>query len=402
MIIREKYLNKIREHYNDNFIKILVGMRRVGKSTIMQQIIDEIKITGVKDENIININLEFLDFEHLCDYKELNKYVEERIVNKNKYYLFIDEIQNVKHFEKAINSLNTKHNISIFVTGSNSNLLSSEIATLLSGRYLEFIIYPYSYVEWLEATKLESNHETLESFMLYGGLPQVAEAKKEQSKMTILSNILDSVIYKDIMSRYEIRDSSLLKRLVNYFIKHTSEITTYKNITNYLKSNETKTIKHETITRYVDLIFNSFLIKKCEELNIKGKDLLTSKQKSYLNDVGFITSIFTNSDIERGKLLETIVHNHLLYLGYNVSYGKIGEYEVDFIITKHNGKEKIKKYLQVSYLLIDENTIEREFRPFDLIDDSYEKIIVTQDRVDMSRNGVKHIQLIDLLSNDEF
>lgn len=401
MIIREEYLKKIRSFYkNIEFIKVLVGMRRTGKSTILKQIVDEIKKDGVDDSKIIYINFESLQFFELRNYMNLYNYVKDKVKSKELHYIFIDEIQNVKGFERAINSMKVDLNVSIFITGSNSNLLSGELATHLAGRYREFKIYPYSFNEWLQSkNEIRPNKELLTHFLKEGGLPQISKLNNEFDKKEAISDILNSIIYKDILERANVKNIELLKRFIYYLIDNSSELISIKSISNYFKSVKMD-VRIATLYEYLGHITNSMLIYECKKNDIKGKGVLTKINKMYVNDLGLKQIIQSTDSPEYSKMIETAVFNHLKYLGYEITCGSINGYEIDFV-AKHIHKPK--KYIQVSYRMIsDENTIEREFRPFSLLEDSYERFVITMDDDEISRNGVKHIKLIDFLSNDNF
>ncbi len=401
MVKREMYLKKIREFYDSEFIKVLVGMRRTGKSTILKQIISEIESNGISNKNIIYINFESLEYSELTDYKLLYSYIKERITSENKYYIFIDEIQNVESFEKVINSINVDFNVSLFITGSNSNLLSGELATLLAGRYRQFNIYPYNYNEWLESNNNSHNEKLVNKYLMYGGLPQISVINDNQSKIETIRDIMNSILYKDIASRYSIRDLDVLTKIIDYIIQNTSKVISVTSINNYLKQSY-RNIKPETISRYIDSIKNAMLIYECKKFNIKGKSLLkSSSNKYYINDIAFKTALNANED-DYSLRIETIVFNHLKVLGYDITYGKIGDYEIDFVATKNIGSRIIKKYIQVAYVLHDEKTIEREFRSFRNIHDGDGKYLISTDQFDMSRDGVKHINLSNFLLDDEF
>lgn len=402
MIIRKKYLKRIEEFYhNQEFIKVLVGMRRTGKSTILKQIENHLLKEGVNPNNIHSINFESLEFEELKDYKLLYKYFKDRIKNKKLNYIFIDEIQNVDMFEKTINSLKVDFNVSIFITGSNSNLLSGELATLLAGRYRLFNIYPFSFNEWLEVKCETKNEDLLWEYLTYGGLPQIAKIMSLESKVESLKDILDSIIYRDIISSVEIKNTNALKRLISYIIQNSSETFSAQKILNTFKTAGVSITKN-TIYDYFERINNSLVTYECKKNDLQGRKVLTKLHKLYVNDLGFryINSPRENNDYS--KIIETSVFNHLKYLGYNITTGSINGFEIDFVVNKNEGDKKINKYIQVSHKLDNENTIDREFRPFHNLEDGYERFIITTDVKDQSRDGVKHINLLDFLSDDKF
>lgn len=401
MVKREIYLRKIRSFYDSEFIKVLIGMRRVGKSTLMKQIINELKSDGISEKRIIYINFELLSFEELMDYKKLNEYLQNKIKTEDKHYIFIDEIQNVKFFEKVINSINNEFNVSIFITGSNSNLLSGELATLLSGRYREFKVYPFSYNEWLESINLNHSDELLLKYLKFGSIPQISLVNDEDEKIEILNDVFNSIIYKDIIARAQVKDVDLLKKIIIYISQNTSEIISINSIVKYL-ANTAKLNSTDTIYKYLDLLLNSLLFQECKQFDLKGKKILKKLNKFYVNDLG-LNRISTRVDIiDYSKIVETVVYNHLKFLGYEISYGKNGDYEIDFVITKIRANGLDKKYIQVSYLLETSETIEREYRAFTKIDDHFPKYIITMDKVSMSKDGVNHIELGDFLQNDDF
>ncbi len=404
MIKRENYLRKIRPLYNDEIIKVLVGMRRVGKSTLLKQIIHEIIESGVSDDRIIYINFESIENTKYKNHDELNKYIKESVTSDELYYLLIDEVQNIESFEYIINSLNVDYNLSIFLTGSNSNLLSGELATLLAGRYHEYNINPLSYSEWLELRETNDNEGNLEEYISFGGMPTIARIDDKETKLSILRSIYDQTIHKDISTRYNIRDIDLLNRIIDYLVQNTSTLLSIENILNYINSNNSNNSKitKDTISKYVGFIEKAFLIRMCKKFNLKGKETLVNRKKIYVGDVGFKKAIMNTDWSDFGSTIETIVFNHLTSLGYSVYFGNVGEYEIDFIATKQTINGLDKKYIQVSFLLNDDKTIEREFRPFEEIKDSYPKYIITTDKQDMSRNGIKHIKLNEFLLNDEF
>ncbi len=402
MIIRKKYLKRIEEFYhNQEFIKVLVGMRRTGKSTILKQIENHLLKEGVNPNNIHSINFESLEFEELKDYKLLYKYFKDRIKNKKLNYIFIDEIQNVDMFEKTINSLKVDFNVSIFITGSNSNLLSGELATLLAGRYRLFNIYPFSFNEWLEVKCETKNEDLLWEYLTYGGLPQIAKIMSLESKVESLKDVLDSIIYRDIISSVEIKNTNALKRLISYIIQNSSETFSAQKILNTFKTAGVSITKN-TIYDYFERINNSLVTYECKKNDLQGRKVLTKLHKLYVNDLGFryINSPRENNDYS--KIIETSVFNHLKYLGYNITTGSINGFEIDFVVNKNEGDKKINKYIQVSHKLDNENTIDREFRPFHNLEDGYERFIITTDVKDQSRDGVKHINLLDFLSDDKF
>ncbi len=400
MIKREKYLNELRKLYDSEFIKVITGMRRVGKSTIMRQIIEELNEKGITDDRIIYINFEIIKYDYIRDYKKLYEYLGEKIVGNDKYYIFIDEIQYVSEFERVVNSINVEHNVSIFITGSNSNLLSGELATVLAGRYRLFEVRPFSFNEWLEATNQVADNETLIEYLIYGGLPQVALDNDDDQKIATLIDILTSITYKDIIARSKVSNYGLLEKLINYIIMNTSEILSVNSIIKYLKSIGENT-KANTIYTYLSHIENSYIISECRKYDLKGKKLLSTMNKFYVNDLGLRRVTLNSEKIDYGKVVETSVYNHLRYLGYKVTFLRIGDLEIDFYATKVIGKGVKNKYIQVTHKMESDETIEREFRPFRKLTDGYDRIIVSLDDLDMSQEGVKHIHLKKFLLDED-
>ncbi len=395
MVIRERYLKLIRPFYEQDLIKVLVGIRRSGKSVILTQIIDELKEKGVDDKHIIYINFEDYDFEELTNPKNLHEYVKERIKDKKKYYLFFDEIQNVSSWEKVINSFRATKNTSIFITGSNSDLLSSDLATYIAGRYVSFTITPFTFSEICDLLKIkgkEKQEETFNDFIKWGGMPQRFMQTDEVSLKTYLRDIYDSIIMKDIVKRFSIKDIDLLNRIVTYILTTPSQTFSPDSLKKYFES-ESRGVSLETLYNYLDYITRANLISKAERYDIRGKRILTGKYKYYLTDLGFMNILSEGKKEQTGAYLENIVYNELISRGYNVKIGNIENGEVDFVATRFD--EKI--YIQVAYLLSNDTTIEREFSVYDKIGDNLPKYVLSMDKFDLSQNGIIHKNIIDWL-----
>ena len=395
MIKREKYLSKIRPFYDQDLIKVIIGIRRCGKSVILLQIIEELKERGIPESQIIYINFEDEDYSYLESDKELNEHIKEKIVNKEKYYLFFDEIQNVKNWEKAINSFKATKNVSIFITGSNSNLLSGELATLLAGRYVSFKIQPFSFKEVCDLKGIEDKDEiekAFEDYMKWGGMPQRFYFKDEQETKNYLMDLYDSIVVKDIISRYKVKDVELLNKILEYLMSTPAQQFSVTNIANFLK-NENRNCSNETLYNYLSYITNSFIMNKAKRYDIKGKRVLSTNDKYYLTDLGLgqvKSSIKTKG---KGSVLENIVYNELINRGYEVLVGKSDSSEIDFIASYFD--EKI--YVQVAYILADDSVVEREFGAFKSIEDNYPKYVLSMDKFDFSQNGIIHKNVIDWL-----
>lgn len=394
MLKRENYLSRIRGFYDSDLIKILVGIRRCGKSVILNQIIDEIKEKNVSDDHIIWINFEYIEYEHLKDYKELNRYIKEKIIDKDKYYLFLDEIQKVDKFEEVINSIRASvKNVSIFITGSNSKLLSQELSTVLSGRYVLFNIYPLSYKEFIQLTNKNSNsEESFWNFVKWGGLPNRCEFNSEINIKDYLHSVFDSIILRDVVDRLGLKDTILFDLLLQYVVDTTGREFSAENVIKFLKQ-EGKSVSTETLYIYLDALCKALIIKKIYRYDIHGKTILKTLNKYYMTDLGIAQIKNNNFEINKGFALENVIYNELLIRGYDVYIGKTKDGEVDFIAAKEGKKE----YYQVCYMLNSNTVINREFSAFDSIDDNYPKYVLSLDKEDFSRNGIIHKNIIDWL-----
>lgn len=398
MLKRERYLSKIRDFYNSDLVKILVGIRRCGKSVILKQIIEELKERKIREDHIIYINFEFIEFDNLTDYKELNKYVKERIIDDKMYYLFFDEIQNVDNFEKVVNSLRASEKVSILITGSNSKLLANELSTVLSGRYVSFKINPLSYKEVLELLKIEkSTDEIFENYIKWGGLPNRFEFEKEEAIKNYLYGVFDSIILRDVVERLKIRDIALFNLILQYVIDTIGREFSADNITNFLK-NEGRETSTLTIYSYLDALCKSLLIRKVYRYDVHGRAVLKTLNKYYVTDLGIAQIKNNKTQIDKSYSLENIVYNELLIKGYDVYTGKTKKGEIDFVATKPDKKI----YIQVAFSIPNEETKNREFDAFKCIDDNYPKYVITLDKLTYEYNGIKHINLIDFLLDDEF
>lgn len=394
MLRRELYLSRIRGFYDSDLVKILVGIRRCGKSVILKQIMNELQEKGIDDEHIIYINFELIEYEDLQDYKELNKYIKSKIVDKKKYYIFLDEIQKVEKFEDVVNSLRASiDNISIFITGSNSKLLSNELSTVLSGRYVLFNIYPLSYKEFIELTgKDEKNEETFWNFIKWGGLPNRAQFSDETNIKDYLHSVLDSIILRDVVERLGLKDTILFDLLLQYLVDTTGREFSAENVVNYLK-NEGRSVSTDTIYQYLDALCKALMVRKIYRYDIHGKAILKTLNKYYMTDLGIAQIKNNNFEINKCFAIENVVYNELLQRGYEVYIGKTKKGEVDFIATKTG--EKL--YIQVAYLLSDDKVIKREFGAYDDVPDNYPKYVLSLDKIDFSQNGIIHKNIIDWL-----
>lgn len=394
MLKREMYLSRIRGFYDSNLVKILVGIRRCGKSVILKQIMQELKEKGVDEKHIIYVNFELIEFEELQDYKKLNTYIKEQIVDDKKYYVFLDEIQKVERFEDVINSLRASiDTISIFITGSNSKLLSNELSTVLSGRYVLFNIYPLSYKEFIELTDKEAkSEETFWDFVKWGGLPNRTQFTDESNIKDYLHSVFDSIILRDVVERLGLKNTVLFDLLLQYIVDTTGRQFSAENVINFLK-NEGKSISTETLYMYLDALCKALMIKKIYRYDIHGKAILKTLNKYYMTDLGIAQIKNNNFEINKSFAIENVVYNELLERGYDVYIGKTKEGEIDFIATKTD--EKL--YFQVAYLLESDKVQNREFGAFKGIEDNYPKYVLSLDKVDFSKDGIIHKNIIDWL-----
>jgi predicted AAA+ superfamily ATPase len=399
MIKREKYLEEIRKVMGKQVIKVLLGMRRVGKSTLLLQIQEELLSQGVHEDQIISLNFEWLEFEDLKDYKALYEYIESKKIKGKKTYVFLDEVQEVDGFEKVVNSLNSKGDTEVFITGSNSKLLSGELATYLTGRFYTIEVLPLSYKEVYEefSTFEEGSLTRADVFLEYlrtGGMPGKFQFDEGRTAKNYLMDMYQSILLRDIVKRYNVRDVDLLQRFMSYLINNIGQIFSAVTITNYLKS-EGRKLSKETIYNYIEAAKSTYLVHGVPRYNIKGKELMKTNEKYFINDLG-IRNLYFDNENDIGQALENIVYLELRRRGYEIYVGKFDDKEVDFIVIDGD----TTKYIQVTYLLAEEMTIEREFSVLEAIDDNYPKIVISMDQVSRSRNGIEHKNIIDFLLDD--
>lgn len=394
MLKREMYLSRIRGFYESDLVKILVGIRRCGKSVILKQIMQELKEKGIDESHIIYINFELIEFEELQDYKKLNLYIKAKIIDDKKYYVFLDEIQKVEKFEDVVNSLRASiDNISIFITGSNSKLLSNELSTVLSGRYVLFNIYPLSYKEFVELTNKEAKSEdTFWDFVKWGGLPNRTQFTDVNNIKDYLHSVFDSIILRDVVERLGLKDTVLFDLLLQYIVDTTGRQFSAENVISFLKS-EGKSISTETLYNYLDALCKALMIKKIYRYDIHGKAILKTLNKYYMTDLGIAQIKNNNFEINKSFAIENVVYNELLARGYDVYIGKVKNGEIDFIATKTD--EKL--YFQVTYLLENDKVQNREFGAFEEIKDNYPKYVLSLDKASFSRDGIIHKNIIDWL-----
>lgn len=404
MIIRDKYLSKIRPFYDVDLIKVITGIRRCGKSVILTQIIEELKKNGVKDNQIVYINFESKEYSMIKNDDDLYVYVKEKMKDKTKNYLFFDEIQNVNGWEKTVNSFKAdyKENVSIFLTGSNSDLLSGELATHLAGRYVSFKVYPFTFKEVCKLREKEDKdkHELerdFEEYLMWGGLPQRFILNDVEQIRTYLTDIYNSIVIKDIVDRFGIKDLELFNRIAEYIVTTPSQTFSVENLVKYFMVNDDRGVTKNTLYNYLEYMVSAMLISKADRYDVRGKRILNGKYKYYLTDLGLGQVINATKRLQMGAYLENVVYNELLSRGYEVNVGTLENAEIDFVATRFN--EKI--YIQVAYVLADERVFEREFGAFDNINDHYPKYVLSTDKFDMSQNGIIHMNIIDWLLKGE-
>ncbi len=390
---RKDYTDKIFDYTGSKLIKVLVGQRRTGKSYILRQIAHKLIKGGVNPQNIFYINKEFTDFDFISDYKDLEmllKLYRERLKPEGKVWLFIDEVQNITGWEHLVNSYSQDfvESYEIFLSGSNSKMLSTELATLLSGRYVNFEVFPFGYTEYTGITQKETTRQSYIDYMESGALPELFVLPGDETKRNYISAIKDTVLLRDIIQRHSIKDPKLLEDIFVYLVNNASNLVSIANISNYFRSNGRKTT-YDTIANYIGYIGDAFMIHKAERYDIRGKETISGNCKYYINDLSFKNYLYPGFGYGMGYKLENLVYLELRRAGYEVYVGAMRNKEVDFVAKK--GDRLI--YLQSTYLLVDEQTIRREYAPLEAIPDNYEKAVVSLDDISLSSNrGIRHIQ----------
>ncbi len=403
MIKREMYMSRIRPFIGTELIKVMTGIRRCGKSVMLELIKQELTESGVNPAQFISINFEDMNYSHLQTAKALHDEITQKAADiDGKVYLFFDEIQEVKDWEKCINSFRVSLNCDIYITGSNAKLLSGELATYLGGRYVEFIIYPFSYAEFMELYKTitpdESNQICFQKYILSGGMPYLANIRyADEPSKQYLHDLFNSVQLKDIVKRNKIRDVDLLERIIAYVMANVGTTFSAASLAKFLKS-EQRTVAPETILNYIKYCCDAYLFYQVKREDLQGKQILASNEKYYLADHGIREAVFGGNMKEINLTLENIVYLELLRRGYEVTVGRIGDKEIDFVCHKRNDK----LYIQVAYLLASDDTIRREFGAYDNIRDNFPKYVISLDEFDMSRNGIKHRNIRDFLLAKEW
>lgn len=403
MIKREGYMSRIRPFIGGELIKVMTGIRRSGKSVMLELIKEEMLETGIRPSQFIAINFEDMRFSHLHTAEALHDEILKRAGEiEGKVYLFFDEIQEVAGWERCVNSLRIALDCDIYITGSNAKLLSGELATYLGGRYVEFVIYPFSFGEFLELYHTiepgSSVQQGFQKYLLAGGMPYLANLRyEEEPSRQYLADLFNSVQLKDIVKRYKVRDVDLLERIIAYVMANMGTTFSASSLAKFFKS-EQRTVAAETILNYIKYCCDAYLFYQVKRQEVQGKQILSSNEKYYIADHGIREAVFGGNTRDINLVLENIVYMELLRRGYTVTVGRVGEREVDFVCDKRN--EKL--YVQVAYLLASEDTIDREFGAYHSIKDNFPKYVVTMDELDMSRDGIKHRNIRDFLLSKEW
>lgn len=403
MIKRETYMKRIRPFMNNDLIKVLTGIRRSGKSVMLELIKEELLNAGIDSKQFISINFEDMRYSNLHTANALHEEILKRVETiQGKVYLFFDEIQEVKDWEKCINSLRVVLDCDIYLTGSNAKLLSGELATYLGGRYVEFVIYPFSYTEFLElyytVSPESSEQQAFQKYMLAGGMPYLSNLRyEEEPSRQYLADLFNSVQLKDIVKRNKIRDVDLLERIIAYVMANIGTTFSATAIVKFLK-NEQRTVSADTILNYIKYCVDAYLFYQVKRQDLQGKQILSTNEKYYIADHGIREAIYGGNMRDINLILENIVYMELLRRGYSITVGKVKEKEIDFVCEKRS--EKL--YVQVTYLLASEDTVRREFGVYDEIKDNFPKYVVSLDEFDMSRNGIKHLNIRDFLKKENW
>jgi uncharacterized protein len=395
---RDRYINAMLPFVNKPIIKVITGQRRVGKSYLLFQMMNWMK-ANISDVHIIYINKEDLTFDFIKTAQELSDYVNANLSKKGKTYVFIDEIQDIDNFHVALRSLLLNNKIDLYCTGSNANLLSSEISGNLSGRFIEQTVYSLSYMEFLDFHKLENNGDSLEKYMKYGGLPYLKHLTLEDHIVfEYLKSVYSTIIYRDIVNRFNIRNTTFLERLVLFLASNTGSLFSAKKISDFLKSQKLN-ISPNQVQSYIAHLLNAFIILDAKRYNIQGRRLFEIGEKYYFENLGIRNALWGYRIEDRGKIIENMVYNHLCYLNYNVNVGILDHKEIDFVASKNN--ELV--YFQVALKLTDQQTIDREFGNLLQIQDNYPKYVITLDKFSGNTfQGIKVMHLLDFLTSTNF
>lgn len=401
---REEYLKKIRGFYDDDMIKVISGIRRCGKSYLLKSVIEELLESGVNKKDIIYIELDKKENKEITTPEQLEKLIDSKITDKDFKYLFLDEIENVKGYETLINSYREEGNFSIFITGSNSYLLSGELATKLTGRYIEIEMLPLSFYEYTDMKKFlnkkvnENIYLEFEEYVRNGGFPKSLYYDSYEEKMLYTSNVINQIFEKDIKVNNRINDRNLFEVIEKFIVNNFGAVISIKNIQDYLKKQVKVNVDRRTIKRYIDILEKAKIIYPCELFDIKSKSVLKGDKKYYLADLSIYFALNTDNRINYGPVLENVMFSYLKSKGYSLSVGYIGELECDFIARKNFDDYY---YIQVSMSIADEKVEEREYRPFYKIKDMYPRYLFTMDLLQQRRDGIKHLNMVDFIYNNK-
>lgn len=397
---RENYLKRVRGFYNDNIIKVITGIRRCGKSFFLKSIIEELLENGVDEKDIIYIELDRRGYKNITTPKQLEKLIDSQIKDDNFKYIFIDEVQNVKNYEKLINSYNEERNFSIFLTGSNSYLLSGELMTKLTGRYIEIEIMPLTFYEYVDMKKFfnkeinQNIYLEFEKYLREGGFPKSITYDNYEDKMTYITSVLSQIYEKDIKNRNKIKDVDLFENVEKFIINNFGNVISVGNIVEYLKNQKRLKVDRRTIKRYIDILEKAKIIYSCELFDLKSKNVLKGDKKYYLADLSIYFAQNTDNRINYGPVLENIVFSYLKSKNYKLSVGRIGTLECDFIARKDIDKYF---YIQVSKSIENEETEKREYEPFYQIKELYPRYLFTMDLLQQNRDGINNVNIVDFI-----
>ena len=399
---RNYYLDKIRGFYKSDLIKVITGIRRCGKSCFLLSVINDLLNNGISEKDIICINLDKRGYKNIKTPEQLEQLLDEKITDNSFKYIFIDEIQNVSGFEEVINAFREEGNCSLFITGSNSYLLSGELATKLIGRYIEIEMFPLNFFEYMEMKQflgkpLLSVTEEFSEYLRFGGFPKTLEFDNEEDKNTYVTSVIHQILDKDIKKHRKIRNKAVFEKVMTYIINNLGATTNLSNLTDYFNKEENLSIRSETINSYIEILENAKIIYKCPRFDVKSRKSLRGEQKYYLADLSIYFSRNVDARINYGPVLENIMYTYLRAKNYHISVGRIGKLECDFITRKDSEYQ----YLQVAMTIIDEKTEEREYKPFESIRDNYPKYLFTMDPLLQKRNGIHHCNLINFIANNK-
>jgi predicted AAA+ superfamily ATPase len=396
IILRQKYIDAVVPYCNTKLIKVLVGQRRVGKSYILQQIMSYVQ-SHFSHAHIIYINKEDIQFETIQTAHDLYTYITEHAHAEHTNYVFIDEIQEISDFQKALRSILLKDNFDVYCTGSNAYMLSGEISTMLSGRYIEIPVHSLSFVEFCQFHALEHSNENFQKYMQFGGMPYLINIElSHEIVYNYLKGVYSTIMYRDILLRNEVRNTAFLENLVRFLADNTGQLFSAKKISDYLKS-QNISIATSQILSYTQHLCNAFLIHKVPRIDVVGKKIFEIGEKYYFADIGLRHAIFEYKQADISKILENVVYNHLLHCNYEVFIGHHQNFEIDFVARKKG--EYL--YVQVCYLLHDKSTIEREFGNLEKITNNYPKMVVSMDSfAGNTRNGIQHMHIVDFVTRE--